>query len=403
MPDLHFDATMGAAGDMLLAALIDAGADEAFTVSCITAIAPEAVVSFDGTTRGGMRARRALISAAAASDRSRTWASIRSDLQQVQLPEPVRNRALRAFGVLAEAEAGVHGVAVEDVHFHEVGALDSIVDVVGCCAALVSLAPGRVTCGPIATGTGYAATEHGRIPLPSPALLAVLSGSGASLTPGPAEFEACTPTAAALLATWTDEWTPGPQLSVTAIGVGAGTADPTTHANVTRVLLGDPATEPRPGHPNATTAGAMLLQTNIDDMDPRLWPAVVQQLLADGAADAWLTPILMKKGRPAHTLSVLCRPDLVDGLAASIMRHTTAIGMRVTTCDKIAAERSTATVTVFGQPIRVKVARFAGAVVNVQPEWEDVREAAEITGTPAKQVLAAAHEAAHGMWASSQP
>jgi hypothetical protein len=429
MSDLHFDASMGAAGDMILAALVDAGADEEFVRTCIAAIAGEAVLTFEDTDRCGMRAKRALVSQAQASG-SRTWRSIRAALESADLPNGVRGRSLRAFAALAQAEAQVHGTEPESVHFHEVGALDSIVDIVGGCAALESLHPGRITCGPVATGTGEARTEHGRIPLPTPALVALLSGTGAHLTPGPADFEACTPTAAALLATWTDAWNCGPEMAVVGFGVGAGTADPSGHPNVVRVLLGRGTVPPQPSPdpPTATAAAAagaavatpphrtiahggtlgggmgalvptaVVLQTNVDDLDPRLWPHVLQRLLDAGASDAWLSPIQMKKGRPAHTLHVLCRPDQTDALAEQVMRHTSAIGMRVLPCGKIAADRRTETVSVAGQPIRVKVASLDGAVVNVQPEWEDVRAAAEAIGRPAKQVLAAAQAAAADLW-----
>lgn len=394
--DLHLDATMGAAGDMILAALVDAGADEEFVRACVSAVAPEVSLAFAEVRRCGLRAR-SLSVVVPEVPRERTWASIREELAHAELPAAVKERATTAFAALARAEAEAHGVPVGDIHFHEVGAWDALADIVGGCAALVSLNVQRITCGPVATGSGYAATHHGRIPVPGPAVTALLAGTGAQLFPGPASFEACTPTAAALLATWTDEWTAGPRLAVAAIGIGAGTADPPGHPNITRVLLGESARATSPS-PDQQPPDAIVLETNIDDMDPRLWPAVLEALLEAGAADAWLSPIIMKKGRPAHTLHVLCRVEAADRLAEAVLLHTTAIGMRSVGFHKVAAERRIDFVTVFDQPVRVKTASFAGRPVNVQPEWEDVRSAARATGLPAKRILAAAVAAASGMW-----
>lgn len=396
MSDLHLDATMGAAGDMLLAALVDAGADEDFVRDCVSAVVPEVSLAFAEVRRCGLRARSLSVTAPD-EPRDRTWASIREELSHAELPAAVKESATTAFTALARAEADVHGMPVEDIHFHEVGAWDALADVVGGCAALVSLKVERITCGPVATGAGYATTAHGRIPVPGPAVTALLAGTGAQLVPGPASFEACTPTAAALLATWTEEWTTGPRLAVAAIGVGAGTTDPPGHPNITRVLLGESprATSPSSGQ---QPPDAIVLETNIDDMDPRLWPAVLEALLESGAADAWLSPIIMKKGRPAHTLHVLCRVEAADRLAEAVMKHTTAIGMRSTGVHKVAAERRMDSVTVFDQLIRVKTATYTGGPVNVQPEWEDVRSAAQATGLPAKRILAAAVAAAADLW-----
>lgn len=389
MTVLHIDASMGVAGDMLLGAMFDVGADQAFVRDQIATVAAECAITVDPVARSGMRAVKVHIEANAPSP-DRTWRTLRAELERADLDEGVRGGAMKTFTMLAEAEGHVHGVPPDDVHFHEVGSLDAIADVVGVWAALVSLSVGTVTAGAIGTGTGTVTTEHGTLPVPGPAVVTVLSGSGATIQPGPARFEACTPTGAALLAAAVDEWTDGPQLAPQRVGAGAGSKDPAGHANVTRVILG-------------TTSGesgrrAVLLETNVDDLDPRLWPGIQANLIAEGASDAWLTAITMKKGRPAHTLSVLAGPQLVDTLAGVVMRETTAIGMRALPVGKIAAERQMHTLQVLGESIRVKTAHWRGRVVNVQPEWQDVQQCAAETGTPAKQVLAAAHAAAMSLW-----
>ena len=301
------------------------------------------------------------------------------------------------FGRLAEAEGRVHGVPADQVHFHEVGAWDSVCDVVGCVAGIESLAVDRVSATAVATGTGTVDTDHGLMPVPAPAVAELLAGAGAPTIPGPAPFEACTPTAAALLTHYVSEWGAGPAMRIRAVGVGAGTADPGAFPNVTRVFVGE-SWAGSAGLPELT---AVVLETNVDDLDPRLWPGVQQELLAAGASDAWLTPIHMKKGRPAMTLSVLCAASAHRHLAGVVMTLTSAIGMRVIPVGKLAAERRIQAVTVLGRPVRVKVASWQGRTVNVQPEWDDVAAAAAALGIPAKQVLALATAAASDLWPAS--
>lgn len=401
---LHIDASIGSAGDMLLAALIDVGADPDTVRAAISAVLPGADIEIDEVRRAGLRAARVQIIAPPASP-FRTWRDLRAGLAAADLPPAVTTGATEVFARLAAAEGRVHGVAPDDVHFHEVGAWDSVCDIVGCVAAITDLAADRVTCGPIATGSGAVRTDHGVMPVPVPAVAELLADTEAAVIPGPADFEACTPTAAALLVGMAP--VPGPSGRIVAVGVGAGTADPAGFANIVRVFHTETpaAGAAAPAEPSADSpaavpplGGAVVLETNVDDIDPRLWPGVQQQLLAAGASDAWLTAIQMKKGRPATTLSVLCRAEDHLAIAGLIMRWTPAIGMRVVPVGKIAADRSSVTVEVESHPIRVKVARWQGDVVNVQPEWEDVASAAEALGLPTKVVLARAHAAAVDHW-----
>ncbi|WP_281351733.1 LarC family nickel insertion protein [Nocardioides piscis] len=196
---------------------------------------------------------------------------------------------------------------------------------------------------------------------------------------GPGSAESCTPTGAALLTTLATSWGPQPAMAVDVIGVGAGGRDPQTHANVVRIFVGDPAgPDTRP----------LLIETNIDDLDPRVWPSVISTLLAAGASDAWLTPILMKKGRPAHTLSVLTGRATAEAVRAAIWRHTSSIGVREIPLGKHALDREMVSVDVDGHPIDVKLARHEGEVVNAQPEWDHVARAAVALDRPANDVLA---------------
>lgn len=376
------DATAGASGDMLLGALVGAGADVTTIRSAVDAvIGKQATLTRHEVDRCGLAATRVEV-AVVESDRVRTWPLIRELLADADLDETVLETATAVFERLAGAEAAVHGIEVDDVHFHEVGALDSIADVVGVCAGFAALGPGRIVVSPIAVGSGRVRTDHGNLAVPVPAVVELLRG--APTTAGPGEGESCTPTGAALLATLADEWGAQPPMTVERVGTGAGGRDPETHANVVRILVGDEAgTAPDPG-------GPLLLETNVDDLDPRLWPDVLARLLSAGASDAWLTPILMKKGRPAHTLAVLVGSGSAAAVREEIFRSTTTLGLRETTVGKSMLERRIVTVTVEGHPVRVKLGLLHGEVVNAQPEFEDVRRVAAEVGASQKQILAAA-------------
>ena len=378
MTTLWVDATAGASGDMLLGALIDAGVPLRVITAAVDAVSPEAVeLSVERVTRGGLAATRCHVDVVDSTEH-RTWRDVRALL--TALSDDLRATAV--FERLAEAEAAVHGVSPDDVHFHEVGALDAIADVVGVCAAIAHLAPDRIVVSPIAVGSGTVRSAHGVMPVPPPAVARLLTGVP-SLA-GPAAFEACTPTAAALLTTLATEHGPQPAMTVRAVGVGAGGHDPEGHANVVRVLVGDTGER---------VETELVIEANIDDLDPRAWPAVLEALLAAGADDAWLSPILMKKGRPAYTLRVLVATRHAAAVRREVFRQTTTIGVREHEVAKTALEREFGTVVVDGQRIAVKVARLDGEAVNAQPEWEDVSRAAAALGRPVAEVLAAAQAA----------
>ena len=381
------DASSGASGDMLLGALAGAGVPLGVMLEAVDKVAPGQVgLEIEDVRRAGFAATRCHVEVADSSE-YRTWLEVEQLLNGAGLHEDVRSLAHDVFSRLAEAEGHVHGHPPEQVHFHEVGALDAIADVVGVCAGFVHLGAQRVVVSELSVGGGTVSTEHGRLPVPPPAVVELLRGVPSS--GGPVDLELCTPTGAALLTTLADDWGPQPAMSVASVGSGAGARDPEGHANVLRLLVGVSTGSTGGGHPGSD-ASPLVLETNIDDLDPRLWPVVLGSLLEAGASDAWLTPILMKKGRPAHTLSVLVAAERVDVVRREVYRQTSTLGLRERAVAKHELDRSMGTVQVDGYTIGVKVALLDGEVINVQPEFDDVAAAARALGRPVKTVMAQA-------------
>jgi len=377
------DASSGASGDMLLGALLGAGVPLDVIAEAVVAVAPEHVaLDPEPVTRNGFAAVRCHVEVADSSTH-RTWRDVHALLSGARLAEGVRRRALAAFEELALAEARVHGTDPGDVHFHEVGALDAIADVVGVCAGLEHLGLDRLVVSPVAVGSGTVRGTHGTMPVPPPAVAELLRG--VPTYAGDVPLEMCTPTGAALLTSSATEYGPQPAMSTRAIGVGAGGRDTAGHANVLRLFVGEVVSTSPP-----TAAVGSVIETNVDDLDPRLWPDVIAALLDAGASDAWLTPILMKKGRPAHTLSVLVASSKADAVRLEIFRQTSTIGVREVQIEKSALDREMRTVTVAGHEVHVKLASYDGTVLNAQPEYDDVVAVARATGRPAKDVLAEA-------------
>ncbi len=401
------DASAGASGDMLLGALVGAGVPVDVLQDAVDAIAPEPVnLRVEPVTRGGFAATRCHVRAGA-SAHHRSWRDIRHMLNSSALAPEVRAVASRVFQRLAEAEAAVHGSDPHDVTFHEIGALDAIADVVGASAGFAWLglcAPERpigrsqahdptkeVVVSPVAVGSGTVEGAHGVMPVPPPAVAELLRGAPSYAGPaGAPAMELCTPTGAAILTTIATRWGPQPPMTTEQLGVGAGSRDPEGHANVLRMFVGAALDLDTLADARYPTSAGILIETNVDDLDPRVWPAVIAALLDAGASDAWLTPILMKKGRPAHALSVLVPPDRAEAVRATVFRETSAIGVREQRLDKHALDREMSSVEVDGHTIAVKLARHGGAVVNAMPEYDDVARAAAAVGRPVADVLAEA-------------
>jgi pyridinium-3,5-bisthiocarboxylic acid mononucleotide nickel chelatase len=387
-----FQCFAGASGDMILGALLDAGASLSAIQRAIDAVGVEpTLVAAEQVERHGLAATKVEIKAPRTTV-VRTWANVRGQLEGAPLDDAVKSRALDVFAKLARAEADAHRTTPDQVHFHEIGALDAIADVVGSCAALHELGVTDATGSAVAVGHGMTRGEHGLIPIPAPAVVAILRDAGAPTYSGDLPYEMCTPTGAALLAATVTSWDGLPRMRIGATGHGAGSRDLTEIPNLLRVIVGESLGESTAA---PTPTGTVVLEANIDDLDPRLWPPVLARLLDAGASDAWLMPIVMKKGRPAYTLSVLVEPAAAEAVRAAIFTETSTIGLREHIVAKRALVRETRTVEVDGRPVRIKIATLDGAVVNAQPEYEDVAAAATALGRPVKAVLAAATAAAH--------
>lgn len=387
------DTAAGASGDMFLGALVDAGASVQEMTAAINALGTEQIrLEVTTTARHSIGATKVDV-LAPASHAHRSWADIRSLLEDADLTDWVRRHAIDAFRRLAEAEAAVHRTTPERVHFHEVGGLDAIADVVGAMAGLDALGTPELAAGPVALGTGTVRGEHGAVPVPGPAVLALLRDAGAPVCGGPAPYEMCTPTGAAILAATVTHWNGLPPMTVATIGIGAGHREVEEVPNLLRIVIGESAALPA-----ATTD--TVFEANVDDLDPRLWPEVIDALLAAGASDAWLTPILMKKGRPAHTLHALAPAATSTAVRAAIFRTTSTIGLRSTAVTKVALDRESGTVDVGGSSVGVKVARHGGTIVNLSVEFDDVRRAAAQTGRSTKETLRWATAAAHARYGS---
>jgi len=383
------DATAGVAGDMLLAALVDAGAPIAVLQGAVDAVVPESIrLASAPVSRAGMRATKVDVEPTAADHVHRSWLDIQALLEQADLAAGVREQARQVFQRLAEAEARAHGVAAGEVHFHEVGGWDSIADVVGVCAALDCLGVTSMSCSAVALGSGRVATSHGVLPVPVPAVLEmsvgwrVLSGG---------EGELATPTGMALVTALSQESCDLPAMSVRTVGVGAGTTNVPGRPNVVRVVLGDRSD--RPAQPDDPVV-LSVLETNVDDMDPRVWPTVLASLLNAGAADAWLVPILMKKGRPAHTLAVLAPANRRDVLRRLIFELTSTIGVREFAVTRTALDRFSVPLPVAGGQVRLKVAHRGGEVLHATPEFDDAAAVAAERSVPVRRVLEEAVAAA---------
>jgi len=383
------DATAGVAGDMLLGALVDAGAPLAVLQGAVDAVIPGSIrLASTLVTRGGMRATKVDVHPAVRDQAHRSWRDIQALLERADLAAGVGERVRRVFQRLAEAEARVHGLAADEVHFHEVGSWDSIADIVAVCAALDFLGVTSMSCSAVALGAGRVVTSHGHLPVPVPAVLEMSAGWRV-LSGG--EGELATPTGMALLTALSQESCDLPAMSVRTVGVGAGTADVPGRPNVVRVVLGDRSD--RPGQPDEPVIMSVL-ETNVDDMDPRVWPTVLASLLDAGAADAWLVPIIMKKGRPAHTLVVLAPVHRRDDLRRLMLELTSTIGVREVAVTRVALDRFWVPLPVAGGQVRLKVAHREGEVVHATPEFDDAVEVAAERSVPVRRVLEEAVAAA---------
>lgn len=375
MTTLYFDCFSGASGDMLLGALLDAGAPEETVRGALDSLElPGWRMTVGTVQKGPVRAIQVGIDVDETAP-PRRYGEIRDLIGNSSLGRRIQERAMGAFRALAEAEARVHDVDVDEVHFHEVGGVDAIVDIVGCAAALEHFNPVRVVTSPIATGRGWTDSAHGSIPVPAPAVLELLRHAPLEQR---GDHELITPTGAAILVAATDRFGDMPRLRLESTGYGAGRRD-LEWPNVVRLLVGG-------DDPVSSVDEAWLIETNIDDMNPELIPNAIESLIAAGASDAWTSPIVMKKGRPAFTLSVLAKESARDAALDVLYRETTTLGVRLQRVQKDELEREWVNVEVSDQKIRVKLGLRGREIVSISPEYEDALVAARAAGVPLREI-----------------
>ena len=386
-----FDCFAGISGDMTLGALLGAGWDRAALESLPRRLGLEGVtVHVESVRRGPFAALRVDVRVEEEKQPHRHLHHVAAILDRAEIEPAVRARSLAVFRRLAEAEAEVHGSTVERVHFHEVGAADALVDVVGAVEGLHALGVERVYSSPPRLGGGEVDSQHGRIPVPAPATALLLRGAPVEM--GPIPMELTTPTGAALLATLVEGWEKPPAFRIAAIGAGAGGRDPRELPNVLRVLIGDVE----------ATASARrevaVLETAVDDESPQYVAALVPRLLEAGALDAMVAPVTMKKGRPGLWLVVIAPPERAEEIAHRMLRESTTLGVRVRREERIEADRRFTEVTTPHGAVTLKIAQLPDGSERAVPEFESLRRTAERSGRPLREVA----EAAIASWRKAQ-
>lgn len=377
----YLDCVSGVAGDMFLAALLDLGADRARLLALVQEIGLSGVeLRIERTERHGIGATRVEV-VVPEPQPPRPWREIRTLLTRSKLETSVRERSLEVFERLVQAEARVHRVPTDDVHLHELGSVDALVDVCGVVTLLADLGVDRLACSPLPVGRGFVRAAHGVLPLPAPATAELLRGLpvvGVGI-----DAELVTPTGAALVATLASEFGPLPALTLDRVGNGAGARDLPERPNLVRVFLGEAALTPAAPH-------VVCVETNLDDLVPELVPDAIERCFEAGALDVWTTPVQMKKGRPGFTLTALARPAAEEAVAQAMLTETSALGVRVSRLHRYELERELRQVELPGGSVRVKLGRLGGRIVNVAPEHDDCAALARKTGRSVKAVWAAA-------------
>jgi uncharacterized protein (TIGR00299 family) protein len=376
----YLDAFSGISGDMTVGALVDAGAASGDVIAALEQLGTGARFTIEKTARGGIAASKFRVEVGGEVQKHRRLEHILSIIDTAPIGARAKHNASEVFRRLGAAEAQVHGVAIEKVHFHEVGAVDSIADIVGACVALDLLEVEEVYASAINVGSGTVQTEHGLLPVPAPATAALLAGKPVYAR-GP-EVELTTPTGAALAVTLAQSFGPLPAMCIASIGHGAGDRDFRQQPNVLRVFIGE-----RTSAPESTLVS--VIEANIDDSSPQVLGYALERLMEAGALDATLTALQMKKNRPGSLLRVIARPEDQERLARIVFDETSTLGLRIHAAERRVEERRVVTVDTSFGPVRGKV-NAQGAFA---PEYDDCREIAARTATPLKQVLAAAQQA----------
>ncbi|HTB11953.1 MAG TPA: nickel pincer cofactor biosynthesis protein LarC [Bryobacteraceae bacterium] len=376
----YLDAFSGISGDMTVGALLDAGAPSAALIDALESLSTGAKFAVEKTSRSGLAASKFKVHLSPEPQKHRHLHHILALIDQSKIPTCAKHNAAAVFQRLAEAEARVHGVTIEKVHFHEVGAADSIADIVGACVALDLLNVDDVCCSAINVGSGTVLTEHGVLPIPAPATANLLAGKPIYAR-GPA-MELTTPTGAALAATLSTNFGSMPPMRIASIGHGAGDRDFKESPNVLRVLIGE-----RTGAPESKVVS--VIEANIDDSSPQVLGYALERLMEAGALDASLSPLQMKKNRPGSLLRVIAAPQDQETLAQLIFAETSTLGLRIYSAERrIESRRIVEVETQYGK-VRIKVSGQG----HYAPEYEDCRAIAARTGTPLQEILSAAQSA----------
>jgi pyridinium-3,5-bisthiocarboxylic acid mononucleotide nickel chelatase len=381
----YFDCFSGASGDMILGALLDAGLPPDTLRSEIQKLGLSGYEIADRkVVKRGIAATQALIDISEKHHHPhRNFADIEGIINSSGLDAAVKGKAIAVFSRMAEAEAKVHGVSIDEIHFHEVGAMDAIIDVVGCVAGLAALGIEESHCSALNVGSGTVTCAHGVLPVPAPATAELIKGRPI-YSEGVGEL--LTPTGAALLTTLARSFGPVPKMTLEQTGYGAGTSD-RERPNVLRILIGEKTD-------GANVDSVAVIETNIDDMNPQMFEFVMETALASGALEVFFTPVQMKKNRPGILVTILCKPEQVETFSLMLLNHTTSIGVRHRIEQRFIAIREFDTIeTEFGS-ILIKIAKIAGNIVNVAPEYEDCKRIARQKNLSIKHVYEIAKAAA---------
>lgn len=374
----YFDASSGLSGDMILAALLDLGLPQARFKRSMGALGLPVSLSIREVKRAGLRGLKVDVVLKRAASKPRRLADIRSFIKKAKLSPAVKDRGLAVFESLFRAEAKVHGRALEEVHLHEAGADDALIDVLGSCFLLEELGISRVYCSPLNIGRGWIKTSHGVLPVPPPAVAELLKKAPVYSTE--VERELVTPTGAAIITTLAEAFLPFPEITYDRIGCGAGGRDIPGFPNILRAFCGEArAFEP--------ARKVYVIESTIDDANPQVLAHFLGTALKLGALDASLSPVVMKKNRLGSKLTLLVGIDRIDDLIAAVFRETTSIGVRYFPVERRVLERKRVAVRVLGQEVGIKVSSFAGSEVNARPEFADCLAAAKKTRFPVKEIL----------------
>jgi uncharacterized protein (TIGR00299 family) protein len=377
----YFDCFSGISGDMALGALVDAGcAIEHLRAGLRGLQVPGWELSAEKVWKNGMAATYVRVKTED-QQKHRSLSAILQILKDSQLESQVRDRASAIFQKLGEAEARVHDVSLEKIHFHEVGAVDAIVDIVGACIGFQSLGIERFACSPLNVGGGTIKMAHGVLPVPAPATANLLQGKP-TYSSG-VQRELVTPTGAAIVATLCDVFGPQPPMTVSAIGYGAGAADLEGQPNVVRIMIGESAEKVVPGYDEEIA----VIEANLDDMNPQIYGYFLEKALSAGALDVYTTPVQMKKNRPGTLLTVLCNPQDTNALMSLIFAETTTFGARTYRAQRRTLPREHVSVSTSFGDVRIKLSRVNGRILHVAPEYEDCRKLAVEKNVPLQRVI----------------